>query len=711
MPPHSSAPDVLDAYRTTGSSPGDAVSVHLLGPGAVGRALLQRLADEAHVHVVPVTDRSATLLDPCGLDVHAVAAWKHERGCLAGHPDALLVDTVQALRIAAADIVVDATSTDLDRPGWADDLTRAVVDAGRALVFASKDAPARAAHRWLDADADRAAVGIDAVLGGAGDALRAEIDRLRAGTVEVALAGSASTTLLIRTMEEGGSFDEGVARARELALLETDPELDFQGRDAAVKLAVVVQALWGRSVDPARVPCEDIRSLDPRDLRARRARGATTRLVARAMPDGTLAVAYEELPAGHPLAVPRTRVAYRYGRRDGSARLHLGGGLGAPATAAVLHADVLRQAARLLGDRGAREIAAGLRERAPDCPAARLDVEASTRVAFLPADLRLQRDPRVGPDFVAFEVSGPADGPVAVVLGGISADRFPAGRDETPGWWPDQVGPARPLDTDRLRVVALDWLGGNGASWGPRTAAAWPPDCPVSPDDQARGVAAVLDALGVEAAALVVGASYGGMVALRLAALHPERVGRLCLFGAAHESHPMATAIRSIQRRVLRLGLRTGRSEEGVGLARALGLTTYRSALEFAGRFGTEPEEGCPVRFPVDGYLDARSEAFGRRFDPRAYLTLSESLDLHAMDPSELTVPATLVAFDTDTLVPPWSVRALALGAGGRTLFRVVRTKFGHDGFLKESAAVADVLREEVAAVAGGQPVPAEVGA
>ena len=70
-----SSPHVLDAFHTTGSSP----TVHLLGPGNVGRALLGLLLDAGGHRLVGVTDRSGTVHDPDGLRAERVIDVK-ERG-------------------------------------------------------------------------------------------------------------------------------------------------------------------------------------------------------------------------------------------------------------------------------------------------------------------------------------------------------------------------------------------------------------------------------------------------------------------------------------------------------------------------------------------------------------------------------------------------------------------------------------------------------
>jgi homoserine O-acetyltransferase/O-succinyltransferase len=295
---------------------------------------------------------------------------------------------------------------------------------------------------------------------------------------------------------------------------------------------------------------------------------------------------------------------------------------------------------------------------------------------------------------VAYEVVGAAARPVVIVLGGISAGRHVMAHaaDPTPGWWDAAVAPGCALDPRRFRILSIDWLGGAGASSGP---AAFPAG--VTTYDQARAVAAVLDALGVHAAAAVVGASYGGMVALALATFTPARVRRAVVLSAADRSHAMATALRSLQRRIVRLGLDAGRARTAVSIARGVALTTYRTAPEFTARFdpaGHAPAAGLAA---IEAYLEHAGRVFAERFDAAAYLCLSESLDRHAVDAAQVRVPVTLVAVDSDTLVPCAQLRALHRRLGRRATLVEVRSEFGHDAFLKEHETIDRVLRGCVA--------------
>ena len=290
------------------------------------------------------------------------------------------------------------------------------------------------------------------------------------------------------------------------------------------------------------------------------------------------------------------------------------------------------------------------------------------------------------------ELIGRTDGPIVVVLGGISADRHVCShaRNARPGWWEPIAGPRRALDTSTFRLLGIDYLdGGEGDDRRPERI--------VTTHDQAEALAAVLDRLGIERVHAVIGASYGGMVALAFAERYPARLEHLVVIGAAHESHPMITAVRSIQRRIVELGIGTDRIGEALVLARSLGITTYRSPREFAFRFPTAPESTTSndAVFPVERHVRDEAAHFTARFRAARFLALSLSSDLHSVDPTRIRAASTLVAIEDDTVAPPWQIHALALvlGLGARTRFVELPSHQGHDAFLTDADALAPILR------------------
>ena len=308
---------------------------------------------------------------------------------------------------------------------------------------------------------------------------------------------------------------------------------------------------------------------------------------------------------------------------------------------------------------------------------------------------RRSRDPVPGRAALArHEIVGPPDAPVVVVLGGISASAHVTASplDPTPGWWSDVVGAGRGIDTTRYRVLGMDFLDGGRAEDGR-------PARTVTTHEQADAVARLLDQHGVARAQAFVGASYGGMVALAFAERHPARLERLVAISAPHEPHPMSTALRALQRNIVKLGLESGRVQESLTLARGLAMTTYRSAREFGARFDAAPVERTArdATFAVERYLARHGERFAATWRAERFLALSLSSDLHRVDPARITVPTVLVAAVGDAIVPAEQLARLAASIAAPTRLVELPSTRGHDAFLTEPDAVGRLLRVAIA--------------
>ncbi len=312
--------------------------------------------------------------------------------------------------------------------------------------------------------------------------------------------------------------------------------------------------------------------------------------------------------------------------------------------------------------------------------------EAISGVLQLPGRLSLHHGGSLDQPSLAWRLAGKPGAPVVVALGGISAHRRVFDTEQPrAGWWCEIAGPGRALDSTRLRILGIDYLGGSGESTAPTAGGVFPS---LSSYDQAEALLQLLDQLQIAHLRAIVGASYGGMVALAFAERYPDRVQQLLVISAADRAHPMSTAWRSVQRRVLRFALAAGHGADGMELARALAMATYRSPDEFAARFSDAPRqsEGRFV-FPVEEYLFARGRDYAARYRAESFLCLSESIDLHAIDAARVTTPTTLVAVREDQLVPVGDMRALA-GRLPDARLHELSSLHGHDTFLKDAAAL-----------------------
>lgn len=326
------------------------------------------------------------------------------------------------------------------------------------------------------------------------------------------------------------------------------------------------------------------------------------------------------------------------------------------------------------------------------------DIVAHEGVLETPGEMSLHHGGKLANVHVAWRVVGPQDAPVVCALGGISANRRACTtEDPKQSWWNQIAGAGCPLDSNRFRVLSFDFLGGSGDTTGPVDGAAFPS---ISSYDQAALLVALLDHLSIKSLRAIAGGSYGGMVALAFGERYPERVSQLLVIGAADRPHPMATAWRSVQRRIVRFGLDVGKSKEGVQLARALAMSTYRSSEEFAARFGGAASQGEQgFVFPVEDYLFARGADYAARTLPESFLCLSESIDLHRVDASRIFVPAAAVAIREDQLVPLGDVRTMVARLPAGRLHEI-SSVYGHDAFLKECEQLRPIFNAAIGVTA-----------
>lgn len=296
-----------------------------------------------------------------------------------------------------------------------------------------------------------------------------------------------------------------------------------------------------------------------------------------------------------------------------------------------------------------------------------------------------------------YELVGPADAPVVLVAGGISAHRHVAANalDGANGWAEGLVEAGRALDPSRIRILAFDYVGACGGI-----------DAPIDTADQADAVALLLDALAIDALEAFIGYSYGALVGLQLAARHPSRLRKLVAVSGAHRPHPYASAWRALQRKAVALGQLQCADEQGLSLARQFAMLSYRTPEEFGERFAEAPtiRNGC-VRVAAEDYLDAAGAKFVARFSATAWLRLSESIDLHEVDPAQVAVPTLVIAVEGDRLVPMSDAVSLVEGLGNGRL-RVLRSQYGHDAFLKETDRIDAFLAAELQPKPASEPIP-----
>jgi homoserine O-acetyltransferase len=326
-----------------------------------------------------------------------------------------------------------------------------------------------------------------------------------------------------------------------------------------------------------------------------------------------------------------------------------------------------------------------------------------------------------------------------LIVTGLSPDAHAASSatDPSPGWWEQMLGPGKPIDSDRWFVICVNSLGSCKGSTGPAsinpdTGEQYRLEFPeLSVEDGADAAAHLVRGLGIGSLACIIGNSMGGMTALAFLLRHPGLARNHINISGAAKALPFSIAIRSLQREAIRLDPNWNQGhyddarypESGMRMARKLGVITYRSALEWDGRFGrvrldsdrTE-DEPFGLEFEVESYLEGHARRFVRRFDPNCYLYLSRSMDwfdigeycthrgngeadTRAGLASIRVEKALAIGVHTDILFPLQQQEEIAEGlrAGGAdATFLPLPSPQGHDAFLVDIArfgpAVGDFL-------------------
>ena len=262
------------------------------------------------------------------------------------------------------------------------------------------------------------------------------------------------------------------------------------------------------------------------------------------------------------------------------------------------------------------------------------------------------------------------------------------GQDKSEGWWDNMVGPGKPLDTDRFFVIGVNNLGSCFGSTGPmhvnpQTGRIYGADFPVvTVEDWVNTQARLLDALGIQQLAAVMGGSLGGMQALSWTLQYPDRVRHALVIASSPNLNAENIAFNEVARRAIvtdpdfhggdfyRHGVLPKR---GLRIARMIGHITYLSDDVMNEKFGRElapklaaptlvaartalPPEGAlrlrpgeagsaapvgeenssaraylystqDVEFQIESYLRYQGDKFSEYFDANTYLLITRALD------------------------------------------------------------------------------------
>ncbi|MBD3893808.1 MAG: homoserine O-acetyltransferase [Hydrogenophaga sp.] len=306
------------------------------------------------------------------------------------------------------------------------------------------------------------------------------------------------------------------------------------------------------------------------------------------------------------------------------------------------------------------------------------------------------------------------------------------------GWWNNMIGPGKPVDTERYFVIGVNNLGSCFGSTGPThhnpaTGQPWGADFPVlTVEDWVQAQARLLDAMGIQTLAAVMGGSLGGMQALSWTLQYPHRVRHAVVIASAPNLTAENIAFNEVARRAIVTDpdFHAGHylkhhtlPRRGLRIARMIGHITYLSDDVMNEKFGRslQPRAGedstraaelayryCTqeVEFQIESYLRHQGDKFSAYFDANTYLLITRALDY--FDPARAyggslraalaraQASFLLVSFSTDWRFSPARSREIvqALMENGRNVsYAEIDAPHGHDAFLLDDPRYHQLVR------------------
>jgi homoserine O-acetyltransferase len=308
-----------------------------------------------------------------------------------------------------------------------------------------------------------------------------------------------------------------------------------------------------------------------------------------------------------------------------------------------------------------------------------------------------------------------------------------AGQDKSEGWWHNMIGPGKALDTHKFFVIGVNNLGSCFGSTGPmhtnpETGRVYGADFPVvTVEDWVNAQARLLDALGIQTLAAVMGGSLGGMQALSWTLQYPSRVRHAVVVASAPNLTAENIAFNEVARRAITTDpdFHGGHfyqhntvPKRGLRIARMIGHITYLSDDVMNEKFGRQliaaTQDGAQrnyfystldAEFQIESYLRYQGDKFAEYFDANTYLLITRALDYfdpartYGGDLSHALARATckflLVSFTTDWRFSPKRSREIvkALLDNRRDVsYAEIDAPHGHDAFLLDDARYMSVV-------------------
>jgi homoserine dehydrogenase len=289
----------------------------IIGFGVVGQGLAEillknkgRLGKEHgfEFSVVAVSDfNKGSAYDPKGLDLATVLelaktnAISQYRGAQTGW------DALDTITKSNADVIVEATYTNIQTGEPAYSHFRAALEAGKHLVTTNKGPTALFFHELASLAKQKNVLFLyeGTVMSGTPALNLARLCLAGNEIKEIRGIVNGTTNFILTNMEKGKSYAEALREAQALGYAEAVPDADVEGFDAMAKVIILAKAVMGADIAVSDVDRTGITKITLQDVETARAEGKRWKLIGRVAREGGVvraSVKPEKIDVADPLA-------------------------------------------------------------------------------------------------------------------------------------------------------------------------------------------------------------------------------------------------------------------------------------------------------------------------------------------------------------------------------------------------------------------------
>ena len=280
-------------------------------------------------------------------------------------------------------------------------------------------------------------------------------------------------------------------------------------------------------------------------------------------------------------------------------------------------------------------------------------------------------------------------------------------------WWSGLFGKDKLFDPDKHFIICANILGSCYGSTGPRsidrnTSQAYGLDFPlVTIRDIVNAHALLAEHLGISQIKIAIGGSCGGNQVLEMCLQPKLSIEQAIVLVASAKESAWSIAIHESQRMCLRSNqdFYTNFDKSGakaLEAARAIGMINYRTYDQY---IETQTDTVNKFNsFKASSYMKYQGRKLRDRFYAHSYYCLLNSLDTHDLGRNRAGIASALsriksklllISINSDILIPVQEQAHISKHIPNCE-HRIIKSKYGHDGFLIETGKISSLIKESL---------------